>query len=128
MRAIVGFAAETGDANGDVLFHARAKLRRKGCDLLVVNAVGEGRAFEVDNNDGWLLASDGTEVALQHGSKTLMASRIVDAIVDVPARRRRVAAGRSGTRDTMAVPVRVRRRVHDMICLTNVCSIGRMTP
>jgi phosphopantothenoylcysteine decarboxylase/phosphopantothenate--cysteine ligase len=81
MRAIVGFAAETGDANGDVLFHARAKLRRKGCDLLVVNAVGENRAFEVDNNDGWLLASDGTESALEHGSKTLMASRIVDAIV-----------------------------------------------
>ena len=81
MRAIVGFAAETGDANGDVLFHARAKLHRKGCDLLVVNAVGENRAFEVDNNDGWLLASDGTESALEHGSKTLMASRIVDAIV-----------------------------------------------
>ncbi|HZA12479.1 bifunctional phosphopantothenoylcysteine decarboxylase/phosphopantothenate--cysteine ligase CoaBC [Mycobacterium sp.] len=81
MRAIVGFAAETGDANGDVLFHARAKLRRKGCDLLVVNAVGENRAFEVDSNDGWLLAADGTEVALEHGSKTLMASRIVDAIV-----------------------------------------------
>jgi phosphopantothenoylcysteine decarboxylase/phosphopantothenate--cysteine ligase len=80
MRAIVGFAAETGDANGDVLFHARAKLRRKGCDLLVVNAVGDGRAFEVDNNDGWLLAADGNEAALEHGSKTLMASRIVDAI------------------------------------------------
>ncbi len=81
MRAIVGFAAETGDANGDVLFHARAKLQRKGCDLLVVNAVGENRAFEVDNNDGWLLAADGTESALEHGSKTQMASRIVDAIV-----------------------------------------------
>jgi phosphopantothenoylcysteine decarboxylase / phosphopantothenate---cysteine ligase len=81
MRAIVGFAAETGDKEGDVLFHARAKLRRKGCDLLVVNAVGEGKAFEVDSNDGWLLAADGTESALQHGSKTLMASRIVDAIV-----------------------------------------------
>jgi len=81
MRAIVGFAAETGDANGDVLFHARSKLARKGCDLLVVNAVGENRAFEVDSNDGWLLASDGTEVAMEHGSKTLMASRIVDAIV-----------------------------------------------
>src|ERR1700752_2381384 len=80
MRAIVGFAAETGDANGHVLFHAREKLRRKGCDLLVVNAVGDGRAFEVDSNDGWLLASDGPESALQHGSKTLMASRIVDAI------------------------------------------------
>jgi phosphopantothenoylcysteine decarboxylase / phosphopantothenate---cysteine ligase len=81
MRAIVGFAAETGDANGDVLFHARSKLQRKGCDLLVVNAVGDGKAFEVDNNDGWLLAGDGNEASLEHGSKTLMASRIVDAIV-----------------------------------------------
>lgn len=81
MRAIVGFAAETGDANGDVLFHGRAKLQRKGCDLLVLNAVGEGRAFEVDNNDGWLLTADGNEIALEHGSKTLMASRIVDAVV-----------------------------------------------
>lgn len=80
MRAIVGFAAETGDANGDVLFHARAKLQRKGCDLLVVNAVGENRAFEVDHNDGWLLSADGAEVALEHGSKTLMATRIVDSI------------------------------------------------
>ena len=80
MRTIVGFAAETGDAQGDVLFHARAKLRRKGCDLLVVNAVGDGRAFEVDSNDGWLLRADGSENALEHGSKTLMASRIVDAI------------------------------------------------
>ncbi|ORV49908.1 phosphopantothenate synthase [Mycolicibacter engbaekii] len=81
MRAIVGFAAETGDENGDVLFHARAKLHRKGCDLLVVNAVGDGRAFEVDHNDGWLLAADGAESALEPGSKTLMASRIVDAVV-----------------------------------------------
>ncbi len=83
MRAVVGFAAETGDANGDVLFHARAKLRRKGCDLLVVNAVGDGRAFEVDNNAGWLLLADGSEIALENGSKTLMASRIVDAIAGV---------------------------------------------
>lgn len=80
LRVIVGFAAETGDAHGDVLFHARAKLRRKACDLLVVNAVGDGRAFEVDSNDGWLLGGDGSEVALEHGSKTVMASRIVDAI------------------------------------------------
>ena len=80
MAVIVGFAAETGDAQGDVLFHGRAKLQRKACDLLVVNAVGDGRAFEVDSNDGWLLGADGTEVTLEHGSKTLMASRIVDAV------------------------------------------------
>ncbi|MUM18421.1 bifunctional phosphopantothenoylcysteine decarboxylase/phosphopantothenate--cysteine ligase CoaBC [Mycobacterium sp. CBMA271] len=87
MRAIVGFAAETGDANGDVLFHARAKLQRKGCDLLVVNAVGEGRAFEVDSNDGWLLSAQSggevAEVVLEHGTKVLMASRIVDAVAEL---------------------------------------------
>lgn len=77
--AIVGFAAETGDAQGDVLTHARSKLARKGCDLLVVNAVGEGKAFEVDDNSGWILGADGSERALAHGSKSLMASRVVDA-------------------------------------------------
>lgn len=77
---IVGFAAETGDEHGDVLTYARAKLARKGCDLLVVNAVGDGKAFEVDNNDGWLLAADGSETALAHGSKSLMASRVLDAL------------------------------------------------
>ncbi|MCX5045228.1 bifunctional phosphopantothenoylcysteine decarboxylase/phosphopantothenate--cysteine ligase CoaBC [Aldersonia sp. NBC_00410] len=85
--AIVGFAAETGDADGDVLHHARQKLARKGCDLLVVNAVGEGRAFEVDSNDGWLLSEDGSEVAMEHGSKALMASRVLDALVAAMHRR-----------------------------------------
>ena len=31
------FAAETGDADGTVLEHGRAKLERKGCDVVVVN-------------------------------------------------------------------------------------------
>ena len=39
---IVGFAAETGDDTGSVLDLARAKLARKGCDLLVVNDVERG--------------------------------------------------------------------------------------
>ncbi|WP_127783134.1 bifunctional phosphopantothenoylcysteine decarboxylase/phosphopantothenate--cysteine ligase CoaBC [Rhodococcus sp. X156] len=82
-QVIVGFAAETGDAHGDVLHHARAKLGRKGCDLLVVNAVGDGKAFEVDSNDGWLLASDGTERVLEPGSKALLASRVLDVVADL---------------------------------------------
>lgn len=77
---IVGFAAETGDESGGVLDHARTKLARKGCDLLVVNAVGDGKAFEVDHNDGWLLGADGTETAIEPGSKSLMASRVLDAL------------------------------------------------
>lgn len=77
---IVGFAAETGDERGGVLDHGRAKLRRKGTDLLVVNAVGEGKAFGTADNTGWLLSSNGTETALPLASKTLMASRILDEI------------------------------------------------
>ncbi|SFN58771.1 Phosphopantothenate-cysteine ligase /Phosphopantothenoylcysteine decarboxylase [Pseudonocardia ammonioxydans] len=79
-QVIVGFAAETGDAEGDVLHHGRAKLTRKGCDLLVVNAVGEGKAFETPDNAGWLLARDGGEEELPMGSKALLASRIWDAV------------------------------------------------
>src|SRR5690606_39998071 len=88
--AIVGFAAETGDEHGDVLTYAREKLARKGCDLLVVNAVGEGKAFEVDDNNGWLLSADGSETALAHGSKALMASRVLDALGPLLAERSRI--------------------------------------
>jgi phosphopantothenoylcysteine decarboxylase / phosphopantothenate---cysteine ligase len=80
-QVIVGFAAETGDSGADVLEHARAKLKRKGCDLLVVNAVGEGKAFETEDNAGWLLSTDGSERPIALGSKALMASEIWDAVV-----------------------------------------------
>ena len=80
-QVVVGFAAETGDENGDALHHGRAKLARKGCDLLVVNTVGDGTAFEVADNAGWLLAADGSEVVLPSGSKALLASRVWDAVV-----------------------------------------------
>ncbi|MCO1658783.1 bifunctional phosphopantothenoylcysteine decarboxylase/phosphopantothenate--cysteine ligase CoaBC [Pseudonocardia sp. S2-4] len=79
-QVVVGFAAETGDESGDPLHHGRAKLDRKGCDLLVVNAVGDGRAFEVADNAGWLLAADGGETELPSGSKALLASRVWDAV------------------------------------------------
>ncbi|UWQ22208.1 bifunctional phosphopantothenoylcysteine decarboxylase/phosphopantothenate--cysteine ligase CoaBC [Jannaschia sp. W003] len=36
---VVGFAAETGDAAGDVVAHATAKRLRKGCDWIVANDV-----------------------------------------------------------------------------------------
>jgi phosphopantothenoylcysteine decarboxylase/phosphopantothenate--cysteine ligase len=79
-QVVVGFAAETGDDTGDVLHHGRAKLGRKGADLLVVNAVGDGRAFEVPDNAGWLLGADGSEIELPSGSKALLASRVWDAV------------------------------------------------
>jgi phosphopantothenoylcysteine decarboxylase / phosphopantothenate---cysteine ligase len=79
-QIVVGFAAETGDATGDALHHGRAKLARKGCDLLVVNAVGDGKAFEVAENSGWLLGADGSESELEAGSKALLASHLWDAV------------------------------------------------
>jgi phosphopantothenoylcysteine decarboxylase / phosphopantothenate---cysteine ligase len=79
-QVILGFAAETGDATGDVLHHGRAKLARKGADLLVVNTVGDGRGFEMADNAGWLLGADGTEQELHPGSKALLASRVWDAV------------------------------------------------
>jgi phosphopantothenoylcysteine decarboxylase/phosphopantothenate--cysteine ligase len=46
---IVSFAAETGDARGSVMDHARAKFARKGSDLLVVNEVGTDLTFGKDD-------------------------------------------------------------------------------
>jgi phosphopantothenoylcysteine decarboxylase/phosphopantothenate--cysteine ligase len=79
-QIVVGFAAETGDAEGDVVAHGRAKLASKGCDLLVVNAVGDGRAFEVGTNEAVILAADGTSVEVTHGPKARLAAAILDAV------------------------------------------------
>jgi phosphopantothenoylcysteine decarboxylase/phosphopantothenate--cysteine ligase len=56
---IVGFAAETGDDTGTVLELARAKLARKGCDLLVANEVGLDKGFGTEGNTVHLLFRDG---------------------------------------------------------------------
>jgi phosphopantothenoylcysteine decarboxylase / phosphopantothenate---cysteine ligase len=80
-QVIVGFAAETGDATGSVLDHGRAKLARKGCDLLVVNAVGPGKAFGQADNAAVLLGADGTEIDVAFGPKSLLAAVVCDAVV-----------------------------------------------
>jgi phosphopantothenoylcysteine decarboxylase/phosphopantothenate--cysteine ligase len=78
---VVGFAAETGDEHGSVLDYARDKLARKGCDLLVVNRVDGGRAFEVADNAGAILSADGTRpVQIPLGPKTVLAAAVCDAI------------------------------------------------
>jgi phosphopantothenoylcysteine decarboxylase/phosphopantothenate--cysteine ligase len=80
-QLIVGFAAETGDDTAGVLDHGRAKLARKGCDLLVVNAVGPGKAFGQADNAAVLLGADGSEVDVEYGPKPLLAAAICDAVV-----------------------------------------------
>ncbi|GGV26188.1 bifunctional phosphopantothenoylcysteine decarboxylase/phosphopantothenate--cysteine ligase CoaBC [Paenarthrobacter nicotinovorans] len=79
-QLIVGFAAETGDAQGDVLEHAAAKLKRKGCDLLVVNQVGVGRVFGQDDNSVVILSGHGAEPQSAAGSKTDVAAAVIDRV------------------------------------------------
>ncbi len=82
MPVIVGFAAETGDAEGSVLDHARAKLARKGCDLLVVNEVGTDKTFGHDDSTVHLLRR-GSDDATQVGpaSKLVVAHAVWDAVL-----------------------------------------------
>ncbi|GED08673.1 bifunctional phosphopantothenoylcysteine decarboxylase/phosphopantothenate--cysteine ligase CoaBC [Cellulosimicrobium cellulans] len=89
-QVVVGFAAETGDADGSVLDHGRAKARRKGADLLVVNAVGEGLGFGVDANDVTVVDGAGEVVATAGGTKRAVADAVWDAVAG------RVAAGSLG--------------------------------
>jgi phosphopantothenoylcysteine decarboxylase/phosphopantothenate--cysteine ligase len=79
-QVIVGFAAETGDDTATVLEHGRAKLARKGCDLLVVNAVGPGKAFGQSDNAAVLLGADGSETDVAFGPKAVLAAAVCDAV------------------------------------------------
>jgi phosphopantothenoylcysteine decarboxylase/phosphopantothenate--cysteine ligase len=79
-QLIVGFAAETGDAEGDVLEYAAAKLRRKACDLLVVNHVGQDKVFGQDTNSVVILSRSGSEPQEASGSKSDVAAAVIDRV------------------------------------------------
>jgi phosphopantothenoylcysteine decarboxylase/phosphopantothenate--cysteine ligase len=79
-QVVVGFAAETGDDAGSVLDHGRAKLRRKGCDLMVVNPVGESLGFGTPDNEATIIAGDGAPpVVVPRGPKEFLAHAVWDA-------------------------------------------------
>jgi phosphopantothenoylcysteine decarboxylase / phosphopantothenate---cysteine ligase len=79
-QIVVGFAAETGDEQGDVLSYAEAKLKRKGCDLLVVNHVGADKVFGQDHNSVVILSRAGSEPQSASGSKHEVAAIVIDRI------------------------------------------------
>ncbi|WP_406345379.1 bifunctional phosphopantothenoylcysteine decarboxylase/phosphopantothenate--cysteine ligase CoaBC [Streptomyces sp. NBC_00648] len=76
-QVVVGFAAETDD----VLANGRQKLRRKGCDLLVVNEVGERKTFGSEENEAVVLAADGAETPVPYGPKEALADVVWDLVV-----------------------------------------------
>ncbi len=77
---IVGFAAETGDADASVIEHALSKLVRKGCDLLVANDVSSGRAFGQSDNEAVILGADGSVQTVPFGPKVDLAHAIWDEV------------------------------------------------
>ncbi len=80
-QVVVGFAAETGDGDGDVLHHARAKLAGKGCDLLVVNDVSAGRVFGREDTEVTVLDAAGGQHLVPPGSKDDVADAVWDAVL-----------------------------------------------
>ncbi len=81
-QVVVGFAAETGDGSAGWLEHGRRKLARKRVDLLVVNPVGGGLAFEQKDNSGVVLTADGTDVEIPPGPKASLAATVWDLVAD----------------------------------------------
>jgi phosphopantothenoylcysteine decarboxylase / phosphopantothenate---cysteine ligase len=71
---LVGFAAET-DTSAQA---ARAKLARKGCDLLVVNPVGNGLGFGTPDNEAVVYGADGTITRIARGPKEALANVVWD--------------------------------------------------
>jgi phosphopantothenoylcysteine decarboxylase/phosphopantothenate--cysteine ligase len=77
-QVVVGFAAETAD----VLAHGRAKLAAKGCDLLVVNQVGNGMALGTADNAATVLAADGGVTEIPTGPKEALADVVWDLVAE----------------------------------------------
>lgn len=77
---IVGFAAETGDADKSALEYAQMKFARKGCDVLMANEVGRDRTFGQKSNEGWILRSGLEPQRVEHGSKQVVAAQILAAV------------------------------------------------
>jgi len=75
-QVLVGFAAET-DTSPE---QARAKLERKGCDLLVVNPVGNGLGFGTPDNEAVVYGADGTVTPVSRGPKEALADVVWDLV------------------------------------------------
>lgn len=74
-QVLVGFCMETQD----LLLHAREKLKRKNCDLIVANNLfTEGAGFGVDTNTVTILSADGAAAEPGNMPKEELAHVILD--------------------------------------------------
>jgi phosphopantothenoylcysteine decarboxylase/phosphopantothenate--cysteine ligase len=77
-QVVVGFAAETDDA----IANGAKKLAAKGCDLIVVNEVGEHRTFDAEDNTATILGTDGSSTVVPEGSKEALGHAVWDLVVE----------------------------------------------
>jgi phosphopantothenoylcysteine decarboxylase/phosphopantothenate--cysteine ligase len=82
-HVLVGFAAETDH----LAENARAKLARKGADMIVANDVTEeGAGFDSETNIVTLFIRGGQEIPLPKLSKFDVANRILDQVLEFQKR------------------------------------------
>jgi phosphopantothenoylcysteine decarboxylase/phosphopantothenate--cysteine ligase len=100
---VVGFAAETNDVEDN----ARSKLKRKKLDMIAANRVGDGIAFDCDDNaltviwpGGKIDVPRGPKIDVARALVALIAERLppTDGAPRRGARKRRAAAGDPRTR------------------------------
>jgi phosphopantothenoylcysteine decarboxylase/phosphopantothenate--cysteine ligase len=79
--ALVGFAAEVlepGQGSNELIERAKAKLAKKGVDMIVANDVSNGQVFDAQDNSVVIIAKE--EQQLLAGSKVTVANSILDVL------------------------------------------------
>ncbi len=71
-KAVIGFAAD----DGDLIKNGMIKLKRKGCDLVVSNAIKNGDIFGSDETEAAFISKD-RSVLLEKMSKDQLAAKLV---------------------------------------------------
>ena len=85
-QTVVGFAAETGDAEHSALELGRRKLAKYGVDLLVVNEVGVDKVFGRPETEAVIADAEGEETAVPAGPKSALAEELWNRVARWRAR------------------------------------------
>lgn len=80
---LVGFAAETEDVEA----HALAKLKKKGCQLIIANQVGPAQGFGAGETKVVALDAAGGRAPFGPASKTKVAQFVLDQVARVGKQR-----------------------------------------
>lgn len=81
-QVLVAFAAETQDISDATVEEARAKMVRKGADLMFLNDVSNGAIFGEEKTSGVLIDSSGTTKKCEVQSKDTLANLLLDVAKD----------------------------------------------